>query len=155
MNTDANQSARQGPSLSTILVVLGLGFLLVAYVSYLRPEARVNRDFVETTCTIVAKQLVVLQDRNGVVYRPEFQIRYRAGDDWYETRTYNITGESTRDRAQKEDILSRFDLGQTYPCWYDPQDPRVAVLVRGYSVFGLILAGFGIIVLLIGLVGLM
>jgi hypothetical protein len=144
---------RQGPSVWAVLVAIGIAFIAVAYVAYLRPEFRVNQQFRQTTCVILGKQLIMLQDRNGTVYRPEFQIRYRAGNKYYETSTYNITGESTSGRAHKEEILSRYEMGQTYPCWYDPANPQVAVLVRGYSVFGFLLCGFGILIALIGAVG--
>ena len=30
-------------------------------------------------------------------------------------------------------MLDRFEVGEEYPCWYDPIDPHRAVLVRGYS----------------------
>ena len=30
-------------------------------------------------------------------------------------------------------ILDQFEIGQEYPCWYDPIDPHRVVLVRGYS----------------------
>ncbi len=31
--------------------------------------------------------------------------------------------------------LDQFTIGKTYPCWYDPLNPNVAVLVRGYSLW--------------------
>ena len=155
MNTDVKKPDRAGPPLSVVFVALGGVFLLVAYVSYLGPELRVNREFAETMCTVVSKQLVVLEDRNGIVYKPEFHIRYQVGEKWYEANTYNIAGDSASSRTEKEEILARFEIGQSYSCWYDPDNPRVAVLVRGYSVYGFLLADFGVLVLLIGVVGML
>jgi hypothetical protein len=151
----ARTAPAQGSSLATSLIVVGAAFVLVAFVVYLRPEYRVNNEFTVTTCTILNKQLIVLQDRNGTVYRPEFHIRYRADGKVYEAHTYNITGETTSGRAPKEEILERYEIGQSYPCWYDPLHPQTAVLVRGYSMFGFLLAAFGVLVMLIGAVGLM
>lgn len=147
------QTRRQGPSFSMVFFGVGLAFGVVAYVTYLRPEMRVNQEFVEATCTVVEKRLVIMQDRNGVVYRPEFLIRYRVGERQYETRTYDITSASTSGRASKEEILSKFTVGERYSCWYDPLNPQVAVLVRGYTAFAFVLVGFGVLLMLIGLVG--
>jgi len=36
-----------------------------------------------------------------------------------------------RDAAQKK--LSLYELGKSYACWYDPDDPRTFVLRRGIS----------------------
>jgi hypothetical protein len=155
MKQSLRKSPPQGSTLSTAIVVVGAAFVLVAYVVYLRPEYRVNNEFAVSTCTIMDKQLIVLQDRNGTVYRPEFRIRYRVDGKTYEARTYNITGESTSGRAPKEEILSRFEVGQSYPCWYDPYHPETAVLVRGYSLFGFMMVAFGMLLMLIGGVGMM
>jgi hypothetical protein len=134
---------------------VGVAFVLVAIVVYLRPEYRVNNEFAVTTCTILNKQLMMVQDRNGTVYRPEFHIRYWVDNKPYEAHTYNITGESTSGRADKEQILSRFEVGQSYPCWYDPHHPQTVVLVRGYSFFGFMMVAFGVLLILIGGVGMM
>ena len=34
-------------------------------------------------------------------------------------------------RASAGSVFDRFAIGTTHPCWYDPQDPRTVVLVRG------------------------
>jgi hypothetical protein len=146
---------REAPALSSALVLIGLACLVMAYAVYLRPEFRVNQEFVATSCIVLDKQLVTLQDRNGTVYRPEIHIRYTVDGRTYEARTYNITGESTSGRAHKEEILNRFEIGQRYTCWYDPGRPQTAVLVRGYSLFGFLLAGFGALITLIGGVGML
>lgn len=138
-----------------IIVAIGLVFAAIAYAVYLRPEYRVNQEFKQTNCRIIDKRLIVARDRSGTVYRPEFHINYEVNGRQYDIWTYNITAESTSGRASKEEILNNFEIGRTYPCWYDPLDPQVAVLVRGYSTFGFILAGFGMLVMLMGLVSMM
>jgi hypothetical protein len=30
-------------------------------------------------------------------------------------------------------VLDRFSVGHAYSCWYDPDEPGEAVLVRGYQ----------------------
>ena len=34
-------------------------------------------------------------------------------------------------RAGTGSVFDRFAIGTTHPCWYDPQDPKTVVLVRG------------------------
>ena len=150
-----NKPPRRGPSLSVIIVAIGFVFLAVAYSAYVRPEYRVNQEFEQTEGRIIDKRLIVTQDRTGTVYRPEFHVNYEVNGRTYDVWTYNITGESTSGRASNEEILNRYEIGSSYPCWYDPVEPQVAVLVRGYSTFGFILAGFGLLVTLIGLVSMM
>ena len=47
--------------------------------------------------------------------------------------TYDTCRSYSSDRAANQAILDRFDVGGQYPCWYDPLDHDVAVLVRGYT----------------------
>lgn len=150
-----NKPPSRGPSFSVIIVAVGFVFLAIAYSTYVRPEYRVNQEFKQTEGRIIDKRLLIAQDRNGTVYRPEFHVNYEVDGRTYNVWTYNITADTTSHRASQEEILNNYEIGRSYPCWYDPLDPQVAVLVRGYSAFGFILAGFGLLVTLIGLVSLM
>jgi len=97
------------------------------------PEFRANRQFVESTCTVLAKDIAEVRASDGVHYRPDVTIRYQAGRDTQDATTYDITRTSFTDRQQAQAVLDRYDLGQPYACWYDPMNPDRAVLERGYS----------------------
>jgi hypothetical protein len=67
------------------------------------------------------------------------EIEARGAGAWsYDlTAATDLDGSWTADREEAAAIQSQFlagaEPGGDVPCWYDPRDPRVAVLVRGYS----------------------
>jgi hypothetical protein len=111
----------------------GWCFVGAVAIVLLRPEWRVNRRFVENTCLLAAKREGTRVANGLVTYRPEFVYRHVVDGKEYLGRSYDITGAYTADRAMVQATLARFEVGKSYPCWYDPQDPNVVVLRRGYT----------------------
>ena len=70
---------------------------------------------------------------DGALFRPEIRIQYAVDGEKYVVWTYSIRGRYSSNRAAAQAILETYLSGREYPCWYDPADPSVAVLVRGYS----------------------
>jgi hypothetical protein len=96
-------------------------FLVPAYNRH-RAAARM----VETPCEIVDSRIEL---RKG--YIPEMLIRYEVEGTNYETWAYrfeHINGFASQSEA--EQVLRKFVQGEKYPCWYDPLDPKIAVLDR-------------------------
>ena len=100
-----------------LLGCVGLVFILATQVI---PEWRVNHAFVETQCT-------VLQTRGG-----EAQIEYSVSGKPHLAWTRTASASDSGGPDQQEGP-GRFAEGGRYPCWYDPVDPDVAVLARGYT----------------------
>ena len=113
-----------------LLGCIGLALILVTLVI---PEWRVNHQFVEQTCLVVDKGIGQVKDDGGTLYRPEIKIRYQVGGQTYFTTTYDIRNAYSSGQDDKQAVLDRFAKGQEHRCWYDPADPSVAVLVRGYN----------------------
>lgn len=107
--------------------------LIVVIVALAIPEWRANHEFVETTCVVRAKQLGETQSDDGPRYRPEIEIEYEVNAAKHVAKTYDICGSYSDDRGDNRAVLDQFEIGKTYPCWYDPLDHDVAVLVRGYT----------------------
>jgi hypothetical protein len=99
------------------------------------PEWRANRQFAETTCIVIGKHIDdrPATDDEPAGFLPVFEIRYSVDDSVYGANTYDVTNTYLPDRASAEAICDQFEIGERYPCWYDPIDPSRAVLVRGYS----------------------
>jgi len=97
------------------------------------PEWQANHEFVEYKCKIVGKRLAEKEGDEGPLYRPEFQIEYTVGGVEYRTWTYTISNPYSSGRESKQAILTKFSVGDTVACWFNPVDPGQAVLVRGYS----------------------
>jgi hypothetical protein len=119
-------------------IFFAVGCLAFAYMSValVWPEWRANRQFAPTTCVVVAKRPGVkpATASEPAMYRPEFRIRYQVDQQQYvEDNVYDVTQLYLPDEEAVSAILDQFEVNQEYPCWYDPIDPRRAVLVRGYS----------------------
>ncbi len=113
-----------------LIGAVGLSAMLI---SVIIPEWQVNYEFVEHTCKIIGKQLAEKDDKDGTLYRAEFQIEYSLNGAVYRTWTYTISNTYSSDRKKQEEIKAQFSVGDTVPCWINPVDPDQAVLVRGYS----------------------
>ncbi len=126
----------------SVPVVLGL-MLGVAGFTYQKLQAtRVQRNFVQTHCTVLDKRLHTEthhRGRSGIThrvsrktytYRPEILIEYQVQGQSYELWTYHWRKVSTSDLSRHRAVLDRFEIDRQYPCWYDPLDRGRAVLTR-------------------------
>ncbi len=119
-----------------IFLAVGCGALVFMFAALVWPEWRANRQFVPTTCVVLAKEVGErpATESEPPTYRPEFRVRYRVDDHEYvEDDVSDVTKLYGPDRSAAQAVVDRFEVGQEYPCWYDPLDPHRAVLVRGYS----------------------
>lgn len=96
-------------------------------------EWRANHEFVETTCTVVDKRVDQVVSEGRTHYRPEVTFRYQANGQEIETTGFDAAGVYFTDEEASRAALEKFATGSQYPCWYDPQDTKVAVVERGYS----------------------
>ncbi len=108
---------------------IGLALILATVIV---PDWRVNHEFVQTECTVLDGQLGSIQTEGGTLYRPEIRIRYRVGDETLVTTAYDIHRRHSGGKEANQARVDRFVPGRPYDCWYDPADPDVVVLVRGY-----------------------
>ena len=148
-----------------VFLAFGCGGLVWIIAGLIIPEWRVNHEFVQHTCKVLGTRIGQRPGEDGPLYRPEVQIEYQIGDETYKVWTYDIT--TARDfvssyssgREDKQAILDRFAPGgpkgdRTYDCWYDPADPGVVVLVRGYSWWVWLVCIVPVTFILIGGIGL-
>ena len=125
-----------------VLLLLGCSGIVALLFQFVLPEWRVNHEFVATTCTVLDKRIRERPGEDGPLFRPEIKIEYEVGRttyrDWhYDIHQHKIDGGYFGNRENAQAILEQFTLsgpakGPRYPCWYDPTNPSVAVLVRGY-----------------------
>ncbi len=111
------------------LFFVGWCFLAVVFTMTALPEWQAFRRFRQTTAEVLAKRVDEGARSGRTTYRPLFLLKYPVEDEpqqgW---RTYDITGGFFLDPARCNDVLSRYAVGQTYTCWYDPDQPDIAVL---------------------------
>jgi hypothetical protein len=121
-----------------VCFLLGCGGLVTVFATVVIPEWRANYEFVPQRCVVLNKRLGQRDGEEGPFYRPEVQIEYQVRGETYRTWTYDIwtydvRGGYSPDKAEQQAALDRFvaDPGRPVGCWYDPVDPKIAVLVRG------------------------
>ena len=99
------------------------------------------------TCTIESKRLVEGDD----TYRPHFEFAVRTQDgERYSASGYSVDTSTSSGRSGKEAILARFEIGESYTCWYRPDQPTQAVLTRNFPWLALVPMAFGLPAFLIG-----
>lgn len=115
--------------------LIGLGALTfwLLFRTLVVPDWRVNNEFVEHRCVVRDKHLVERPGDSGTQYRAEFQIEYQVSGITYSIWTYDLQREFSSSAARAHAVLNEFAVDRSYPCWYDPRDPSVAVLVRRHS----------------------
>lgn len=102
---------------------------------------RVRRVYVAGECTVISKDVRVSmhssrahgRDRHRdihAVFEPVVRYRYRVGSRWLESDRFSPDPAMEHDRKRIDELLGRFDVGKSYPCWYDPERPDQAVLER-------------------------
>ena len=121
-----------------VVFCAGLAFagLLISGVAV--PEWRINHDFIETRCEVVGTGLarrIVEHSPGGFVtlWRPTVRVRYDTDRGPREAWAANSRPVAISDRAAALERLAVWRLGSELPGWYDPADPDVVVLERGYN----------------------
>ncbi len=116
-----------------LFIILTSGFFYLRYInqsSYLLPDKEVKPHYSQTTCRIVSKKLA---DHRFIVrrYRADFLVSYTVSHIQYRrwVSGNGLDKSYFSDASAQEDILSRYHVGGNYPCYYNPQDPEMAVLV--------------------------
>lgn len=113
------------------LVVAGLAFggLLVTGVAV--PEWRINHEFREAAAEVIGKGLARRTTASERTWEPMLRLRYHTDAGAVEAWAFRGGAVSDRDRALAG--LDDVRLGDTLPCWYDPNTPESVVLSRGYN----------------------
>ncbi len=122
-----------------IVFLIGLVWMAAALVFLVTPLWRANTRFVETVCEIENKRVVVTDDPDETRFRPEFLLRFEVEGRSQAHWGYSVCRVISTNRAEQEAILEGYEVGQTYPCWYDPSDPTRVVLVREFGWFAMMM----------------
>jgi hypothetical protein len=141
-------------------VVIAAGFL-VYFASLAYEDWRAYSGYRETRCTVFGSEIDSFEHRSrsgdrerSESFKPVFAVRYLVdGAETFSTGYTTPSAINFNSRAGAGSVFERFAIGTTHPCWYDPQDPRTVLLVRGPG-GAYFFALLPIPVLLIGLSGL-
>ncbi|MFI5456789.1 MAG: DUF3592 domain-containing protein [Isosphaerales bacterium] len=143
-----------------LFFLAGCGSLVMLVWGFLLLDWRANNRYLPNSCVVLDRRLAKeMSDpppeggRGGPVYHPEIKIRYEVGGRKYEVWTYDAIHMWYPNRAGQQAIVDSFQVGATCPCWYDPDRPDKAILVRRYTVAPYVLLVVPVGFLLIGGIG--
>jgi hypothetical protein len=111
----------------SIALLLSLAFMPL-FLSSAIDDMRRFVSYKKTTCTILDKKAGWLPGSRGGY--PIVAVRYDAGRNEIVAAGPLAKGASSRGTSAQERIAP-YELGASYPCWFDPNDPRKFVLKRG------------------------
>lgn len=105
--------------------------------SDLYTDIRVNSNYRETYCTVLAKGS---PSTTSSIHKPAIQVSYVVDNKTYQTwasalHTHPVTYHY--DTAVK--LLDRYHVKESVPCWYDPSDPNLVAMDKGYDRHNLML----------------
>jgi hypothetical protein len=114
-----------------VFVILVSFVIILARYADIYPDQRVAATYIPTQCTIVAQKMTNTDESYGVGFRANFYVSYLAGgvskNAAVAANGLDLT--PVPDESSQQDYLNQYKVGQQYPCWYNPHNPDVAVLV--------------------------
>ena len=137
-----------------IEAALAFGFMISGIIGFIviffwmiMPQWRFFIEFQKTSCTVVALGVDPMPNKN--LYRPQIRIEYTAPTPLvsdktgkkiskkYSIWTYDFNSLNNSGYSYQKNEAYRaaraFKIGGRYTCWYDPHDPKKAVLFRNWS----------------------
>jgi hypothetical protein len=128
--------------------------------AFLLLDWRANNRYLPNTCVVLDRRLASQRSEpvpdaggGGTAYHPEIKIRYKVDGREYEVWTYDAIPMFYPDQAAQQAIVDGFQVGAICPCWYDPDRPDKAILVRGHLWAPYVLLVVPIGFLLVGVMG--
>jgi Protein of unknown function (DUF3592) len=127
-----------------LIFLAGCGFLVILVAAFAL-DWRANNRYLPNSCVVLDKRLAtgerehvflesdIVRTERKASYKPEIKIQHEVDGRNYEVWTSGAIGGFSSDRAAQQAFVDSYRVGATYPCWYDPDHPDRAILVRGYA----------------------
>lgn len=150
LNRMVGTSTKQGAILllilQAIILVLCIVYIRTVYYQNILPDKLARQQFVPATCSISS---IRLEMKKNLVkkYRARFEVIYKYNNVNYKTVTFgNGLDESfSTDRSSQTELLRDFAVGESVPCWINPNPPHQALLILRHnweSIFSLFIPSF-------------
>jgi len=133
------------------LWVVGCATFLILLFSAIIPEVQVNWEYAQTICEIRDYRIEKIRDGQRSQYRPALQIHYKVEGESFTIWAFDLSRLRSSDDSLYRDEVSAWQalrpfyrnelsfegdkdsiIGRKFLCWYDPNDPKNVVLLRGY-----------------------
>ena len=151
-----------GPELLLLggILTLGVVILLIHLLTWGIPVWKETHRFVRGQC--VAEKLYLHKRTDGqgdLSYRPEIFIRFSHNGHNFGIRAFDRLTLTENEgyfynRPEAEAALREYHVGQTYPCWFLPDDPRTVILKKDPVIWGWLFLVVPVSLVVFGLSGL-
>ncbi len=116
------------------MFIVGCGAFVGIVWAAILPQWRANNLYLPKSAVVLDKRLATsTRSLAGRTYRPEILITYEVDGRKFEVWAYAAIAVFSANRAEQQAIIDTVHVGSECPCWYDPDQPDKAIVVRGYS----------------------
>jgi uncharacterized protein DUF3592 len=137
--TSISDKTLRNPALTIQIFVFGMFLLMgggISYVFLIGPilHIMVARNWIETPCVVLSSQVGSHRgSKGGTTYSVDIRYAYGFEGHPYVSARYQFFQGSTSGYERKREIVGSYRPGQQAVCFVDPNDPRSAVLERGFT----------------------
>lgn len=131
--------AKSGKNVGILtLAMFAAGIFLLAWGGYEIKRAYESRNWPDTLGTIISSHISKQTTRDSksrtrTSYTPRIQYQYQVGGQHYTCKRIEFGGESGGRRSKAKKVVDQYPSGKKVKVYYNPQDPKVAVLKAGFS----------------------
>ena len=114
-----------------VFLLAGIGFSLF----FVLPAIKVVRaqTWSATDCEVTRSYVESHSSDDGTTYSIEVRYRYTVDGVEYRGDRYQFLGGSSSGYDSKKEVVDELSEGTITTCWFDPADPSVSVMKRGFS----------------------
>lgn len=145
MNAKAISEKSERPTGGRVLFfIFGLVFLLAGlfffWMVVIHPLLRSisASSWPSAEATITFSEVKVDHDDDGTTYSPDIHFEFQANGRTWHSETYSFNNISTGARGWVDDVVRKYAKGTQHECFYNPNNPKDAVLNRKYSYWNLL-----------------
>jgi hypothetical protein len=137
---------KPGEGLASMLIVF-LALLALPFLSHSFFESlRVKFHYAQTTCRVLDSRFTESRGKS-TSYQVWVRFRYRVSGIDYENSGFGLMPFPFSSETSAREAYARFPVGAEVPCWYDPAEPRSALVDTSLSwLLGALLLGCLLIV---------
>ena len=111
-----------------IILFFSIGVGLVYFAGYVIVGGLLSKGWPEAIGQITKSEFVVSTAGDGTSYSANIQYRYRVENEVYESRRLKFGGHLNGERHYNEQLVAKYPEGATVAVYYNPGNPKTAVL---------------------------
>jgi hypothetical protein len=118
------------------VLLICIGYIYYLYLTNILPDKQAKESYQSTRCFLISKKLF---SKGHLIhrYRADFLVSYNVKSVQYNrwVSGNGLDTKLTKDVAEQRDILSQYEVGRSYRCWYNPKFPQQSILVMRHNWF--------------------